>query len=34
MNGKISFGIMNPSLNYSEEMVEGGFEKGQMKGII
>jgi len=34
MNGKISFEAMNSSLNYSEEMVEGGFEKGQMKSII
>jgi len=34
MNEKISFEVMNPSLNYLEKMVKGGFGKGQMKGII
>ena len=34
MNGKVSFGVMNPSLKCLEEMVEGGFGGGLMKSMM
>ncbi len=34
MNRKNLFETMSLSLNYSKEIVKGGFEEGQMKDII